>query len=86
MPTPLLICPEPQWQSLPSHSPPGALDSSRKTLGQPRRASQPLSSWINFCGCLSCPLGATKATRTQPIGALWASSRSRNLVSSSRKS
>lgn len=81
-----LICPAPQWGSQPSHSPPGALESKRKTLGQPRRAPQPLNSQTNFCGCLSCPLGATKATRTQPRGALWATSCFRNPVSSSRKS
>lgn len=69
----------------PAHSPAGAPESSRKTLGRPHSASQRLSSQTSCCACLSCSLGATRATRTQPTGPLWASSCSRNLASSPRK-
>lgn len=78
--------PYPTPGSLPSHSPPGMLESSRKILGQPRRAPQWLSSQTSGRSCWSCPLGATKATRAQPTGPPWASSCSRNLVSSPWKS
>lgn len=83
-PHPALPCPT--LRSLHSHSPPGMLESSRKTLGQPRRAPQWLSSQTSGRSCWSCPLGATKATRTQPTGPPWASSCSRKLVSSPWKS
>ena len=79
------LCPAPHPGAQPAHSPPGALESSRKTLGRPHRALQRLSSRTSCCDCLSCQGRATKATKAQPTEPPWASSCSRNLVSSPRK-
>ena len=85
LPTPPPLCSAPHPGARPAHSPPGALESSRKTLGRPHRALQRLSSRTSCCDCLSCQGRATKATKAQPTEPPWASSCSRNLVSSPRK-
>lgn len=85
LPTPTPTLSGPHRGPRPARSPPGALESSRKTLGRPHRALQRLSSRTSCCDCLSCRRGATKAMKAQPTGPPWASSRSRNLVSSPRK-